>query len=180
MSPPKRAGKKQKGPESFSNSQRAELDVRQADQDRTLAAMHTLEAALAAAAPGRQQDWQEAVLSALAVLDEATIEEAANAERPDSLLSDIAHTQPRLRNRVRGVRLQYRQLREVLHSLRAEVSGQRGAAVDFADLRQRLAWALTSLRYQRARESDLIYEAYFDAFRADLREEGAGGGERAT
>ncbi|HTW08531.1 MAG TPA: hypothetical protein VME46_13525 [Acidimicrobiales bacterium] len=180
MSPRRKPERPGEEPERFSDAQRARMGARQADQDRTLEAMHALEAALAAAAPGRLEDWQDAVSSALAVLDDATAEEAANAERPDSLLSDIAHTQPRLRNRVRGVRLQYRQLREVLHSLRAEVSGQRAAAVDFADLRQRLAWALTSLRYQRARESDLIYEAYFDAFRADLREEGAGGGERAT
>ena len=35
---------------------------------------------------------------------------------------------------------------------------------DYADIRQRLAWLLTALRHQRARESDLIYEAYDDAF----------------
>ncbi|MGH9106370.1 MAG: hypothetical protein ACRDZX_11160 [Acidimicrobiales bacterium] len=75
------------------------------DQDRTLAVVHALEAALGEAAPGRQHDWQEAVLGALGVLEEVTAEETANAERPDSLLSDIARTQPRLRNRVRGVRL---------------------------------------------------------------------------
>jgi len=38
----------------------------------------------------------------------------------------------------------------------------------FPDVRQRLAWLLTALRHQRARESDLIYEAYFEAFRAEL------------
>jgi hypothetical protein len=137
--------------------------------------MHSLEAALGAAAPGRLQDWQETVLSALVVLDDATAEEAANAARLDSLLSDIARTQPRLRNRVRGVRLQYGQLRDALHSLRGELAQRPGAALDFADVRHRLAWVLTSLRYQRARESDVIYEAYFDAFRADLREEAARG-----
>ena len=110
----------EQGPETFSGAQRAGLGVRRADQDRTLAAIHTLEAALGAAAPGRQHDWQEAVLSALAVLDEATTEEAGNADRPDSLLSDIARIQPRLRSRVRGVRLQYRQLREALGGLRQE------------------------------------------------------------
>jgi len=99
---------------TFSLAQQAGLDARWADQDRTLAAMHALEAALGAAAPGREQDWQESVLSALAVLDGATTEEAANAERPDSLLSDIARTQPRLRNRARGVRLQYRHLQDAL------------------------------------------------------------------
>ena len=29
---------------------------------------------------------------------------------------------------------------------------------------------MTALRHQRARESDLIYEAYYEAFRADLVE----------
>jgi hypothetical protein len=133
--------------------------------------MHALETALGTAAPGREQNWQESVLSALTVLDEATAEEAANAERPDSLLSDIARTQPWLRNRARGARLQYRHLQDALGSLRQELSEHPEAAWDFPDVRQRLGWLLTSLRHQRARESDLIYEAYFDAFRADLAAE---------
>jgi hypothetical protein len=179
VSPQKRPGRSQARPSgqgrgAFSGAQRAGLDTRQADQDRTLAAMHALEAALGSAAPGREQDWQASVLSALAVLEEATTEEAANAERPDSLLSDIARTQPRLRNRARGVRLQYRHLRDALAGLRQELGEHSGAASDFSDVRQRLGWLLTSLRHQRARESDLIYEAYFEAFRADLVAEGGG------
>lgn len=177
MSPRREPEQRGEGPERFNDAQRARLGARQADQDRTLEAVHSLEAALATAAPGRLQDWQGSVIAALAVLDSATAVEAVNAERPDSLLSDIAHTQPHLRNRVRGLRLQYRQLREALHSLMDELAAHPEAALDFADARQRLAWVLTSLRYQRARESDLIYEAYFDAFRADLRAEGAGGGQ---
>jgi hypothetical protein len=102
------------------------------------------------------------------VLGDATTDEADNAERSDSLLSDIARTQPLLRNRVRGVRLQYRQLRDALASLRAELAEHADGDLDFADVRARLGWVLTSLRHQRARESDLIYEAYFEAFSADL------------
>jgi small-conductance mechanosensitive channel len=130
--------------------------------------MHHLEAVLGAAAPGREEQWQSEVLAALAALEEATAEEAQNAEAPDSLLSDLARTQPWLRNRVRAVRLQYRQLRENLRSLKQELEEHSGQAVDYSDLRQRLGWILTGLRNQRARESDLIYEAYYDAFRADL------------
>jgi len=155
------------GSGEFSESQRAGLEVRQADQDRTLAGMHHLEAMLAAAAPGREQEWRSEVLAALVALEEATAEEADNAQAPDSLLSDLARTQPWLRNRVRGVRLQYQQIRQSLGSLRQELHGATGAA-DHADVRQRLGWVLTGLRHQRARESDLIYEAYYDAFRADL------------
>ena len=106
----------------------------------------------------------------MVTLEEATAEEADNAQAPDSLLSDLARTQPWLRNRVRGVRIQYQQIRHSLGSLRQELEGAAGAA-DYADMRQRLGWVLTGLRHQRARESDLIYEAYYDAFRADLAAE---------
>jgi hypothetical protein len=160
----------------FTDAQRAGLHERQEDQDRTLAAMHELEASMAAAAPGREESWRESVRSALAVLNGVTAAEVENADAPDSLLSDIARTQPRLRNRVRGVRLQHRRLRETLAGLRAELEEEEsGHGVDFGDLRQRVGWAMTSLRHQRARESDLIYEAYYDAFRIDLAAERSGG-----
>ena len=95
-------------PESaLTSSQLAGRDARVADQDRTLAAMHELEAALGAAAPGRESSWRAAVLAALVVLDEVTDDEYADATAPDSLLSDIKRTQPRLRTRVRGLRTQY-------------------------------------------------------------------------
>ena|SRR5687768_8837706 len=157
--------------QGFSDVQRVELETRQADQDRTFAAIHALEAALASAAPGREQAWRDAVLAALEVLDAATAEEQANASRPDSLLSDIQRTQPLLRNRARGVRLQYRQLCEHITALRRELGEYAGDEVDYADLRQRLAWLLTALRHQRARESDLIYEAYYEAFQRDIEED---------
>jgi hypothetical protein len=35
-------------------------------------------------------------------------------------------------------------------------------------VRQRLGWVLSAWRHQRAQESDLI-EAYFEAFKEDLR-----------
>jgi hypothetical protein len=168
------------GRAEFSDIQRAGLDARQVDQDRTLAAMHELETSLAAAAPKREQDWRAGVMGALAVLVEATAGEADNADRPDSLLSDVARTQPWLRNRVLGQRLQYRQLRNGLAGLAAELTGPEDAAVDYADVRQRLGWLLTGLRHQRARESDLIYEAYYEAFGADLAAEAdrsPGGGD---
>jgi hypothetical protein len=159
--------------DEFTNDQRAELSAHQGDQDRTLAAMHQLEAALAAAAPGRQAPWWRDVDNALGVLDEATRDEEANAQRPDSLLSDIKRTQSRLRSRVRGVQAQYTQLRRALGELRDEFAQapEDDLVLDVADIRQRLAWLLTALRHQRARESDLIYEAYFDAFNTDLTDD---------
>ena len=84
--------------------------------------MHELEEALDAAVPGREASWRAAVLTALVVLDEATDDEHANAASPDSLLSDIKRTQPRLRTRVRGLRTQYAHLRETIASIRIELA----------------------------------------------------------
>jgi hypothetical protein len=84
------------------------------------------------------------------------------------LLSDIKRTQPRLRTRVRGLRTQYAHLRQTIASTRVELAKADDDGTDFADVRQRLAWLLTALRHQRARESDLIYEAYYEAFDTEL------------
>jgi hypothetical protein len=151
------------GPDS-----RASTQQRQDDQDRTLLAMQQLETALASAAPRREQAWRTDVSAALDILAETAASEAHNADLPDSLLSDIARSQPWLRNRVRGLRLHYRQLQDTLASLREELDEPGDAPADFADLRQRLASVLSGLRHQRARESDLIYEAYYDAFGSDV------------
>jgi chaperonin cofactor prefoldin len=155
--------------QGFSSEQRSGLESRQADLDRTLDAMHSLEAALSEAAPGREASWRDTVLEALSVLESTTAEEVVNAKRPDSLLSDLARTQPRLRNRARALRIQYDALRETISALQQEIRGRKNEDVDFSDLRQRLGWILTALQHQRARESDLIYEAYFEAFKEELR-----------
>ena len=107
-------------------------------------------------------------VAALKVLDEATDDEYANAANPESLLADIKRTQLRLRTRVRGLRMQYSHFRQAIAWIRAELDKPEGEGTDFANVRQRLAWLLTALRHQRARESDLIYEAYHDAFDTEL------------
>jgi hypothetical protein len=149
------------------------LASRRLYQERTLAAMQALEKALESAGPGRDESWRHDVIGSLTVLHEATVQEAEAADRPESLLSDIAHNQPRLRNRVRGIRTQYRQLRERIAELGQELLRDKDAPPDFADLRQRLAWVMTALRHVRARESDLIYEAYYDVFHTDLGQDSA-------
>src|SRR5438132_1712932 len=107
------------------------IDARARDQDRTLAAAHQLEAAVGAAGPGREDSWRHDVLDALHILDGATAEEEANAARPDSLLSDIARNEPRLRHRVHGLRAQYRHVRDTITSLQRELATP-GAHVEVA------------------------------------------------
>jgi hypothetical protein len=50
--------------------------------------------------------------------------------------------------------------------LRQLVAG--GSGNGLARPTERRAWVLAGLRHQRARESGLIYEAYYDAFRSDI------------
>ena len=148
------------------------VDTRRADQDATLEAVHQLESALGAPAPGREETWRDNVLVALDTLDRAISFEQRNADEPDSLLSDLARTQPRLRNRVRGLRAQYGQVGRTVAALRQELRDP-DPEPDFEDIRRRVAWLLTALRHQRGRESDLIYEAYYDSFNADIDNETA-------
>jgi hypothetical protein len=164
------AGHQKPGPDPPPGAQRGRAQQRIDDQDRTLLAMRQLEAALEAPAPRRQDAWHKEVRRALGVLGAAAKEEAVNAARPDSMLSDIARTQPWLRNRVRGLRIHYRQLRDAIASLQAELDTA-DPVLDFAGIRQRLAQVLAGLRHQRGRESDLIYEAYYDAVRSDIAQD---------
>src|SRR5690606_24101852 len=105
----------------LSDEQRAGLQARKADQDRTLAAVHVLEAALSRGAYGRVDWWYQEVRGALGALDDVMRDEAEAAMRPGSLLSDIAFSQPRLRNRVRGLRTQQQHLCEAITALRKEL-----------------------------------------------------------
>jgi hypothetical protein len=152
---------------SLTDALRDGLEVRRADQDRTLDAVQRLEAALGTAAPGRTTAWRADVGAALAVLAAAARDEQLDASRADSLISDIARTQPWLRNRVRGLRVSYQQLRDRIDALSAELEDG-GHEPDVDDVRRRIAWLLTAIRHQRARESDLVYEAYYEAFRTDV------------
>lgn len=93
---------------------RARIEQHRLDQDRTLLAMHQLEAALSAAAPGREATWRDDVLAHLRRSVRRPPRRPRNAAEPDSLLSDIARTQPWLRNRVRGLKIHYRQLQDAL------------------------------------------------------------------
>jgi hypothetical protein len=73
-----------------------------------------------------------------------------------------------MRNRARALRIHYRQLQDGIAALGDELNAAAGQAVDFTGIRQRLTWVLAGLRHQRARDSDLIYEAYYDAFGSDI------------
>jgi hypothetical protein len=160
--------------EAFSTEQRDALAARQADQDRTVEAVSKLSSALVAAASGREAVWRRNAADALEILDQAVTAETRARGQADSLLSDIARTQPRLRNRVRGLRLHYARLSQQIHMALHDLAD--GDDVGVAETRLHLGSLINDLQLIRGRESDLIYEAYFDAFNRDVEEELWGGG----
>jgi hypothetical protein len=161
---------------AFSAGQRDALATRQTDQDRTVEALHQLDAALVAAATGRESVWRRNVADALEVLADAVAMESRAQALPDSMLSDLARTQPRLRNRVRGLRREFARLsRQIGDALRFLCDDEE---VGIAETRTQLGGLIAALQLARGRESDLIYEAYYDAFNRDLEDELWGPGPR--
>jgi hypothetical protein len=134
--------------------------VSRADRKQSLDALQQLEVDAGTAAPGREADWLAQMRAALDVLEDALDEQARHSGLTDSLLSDIQRDEPRLRNRVIQLRGRFGDLRDSLRQLRSALDTAAPDAVDVADIRRRLERFAAELRYQRAREADLIYEAY--------------------
>ena len=136
-------------------------ETSQSDRDRSLDAIHQLELRAGSAAPGRQQEWLAGIQSSLDSLRAALAEQAENSLGADSLLSSIRTEQPHLCPKIDQLRRRYRAISEQIDQLTTELrSVSDPEAIDIADLRQTLDLIATELRYQRARESDLVYEAY--------------------
>jgi hypothetical protein len=153
------------------NETKPPVSARYEDQDRTLRALQQVERASAAPLHTDHGNWQRKVVDALSSLEQAMAEEQTNADQPYSLLSNLAQTQPRLRSRVRGTRVHYQQVRKTVSALRRDLTATAPPDVDLDDARRRVSRLASALRYQRARESDLIYEAYYDTFDADIESE---------
>jgi len=130
------------------------------DRERSLHALQELELRAGSPAPGREAEWLSQVLRALDALETMLAAQHQNSADDASILSDIQRDQPRLHNRVVQLRRDYRDLHEAVGRLRTELEATPPDEIRSADVRQRLDRVATELRYQRAREADLIYEAF--------------------
>lgn len=134
-------------------------DISHEDRETSLAALQALEEALSAPAPGREAGWLAGVIQALDLLVEALDAQASGDAEAASLLSEIATEEPRLAGRIQRLRDEHRDLRDSVSSLRAQIEPQDQAAVDVADIRDRLAAVARRFRQHRSREADLTYDA---------------------
>jgi hemerythrin-like domain-containing protein len=150
------------GPPASREAQQQTAATRtRSEHDALLAAMHRLEAALAAAAPGREHPWNRRVLDHLRGLEGVLAEHVASAEGPGGVFGEIDQTRPTLVRRIERLRREHADL------LRQAQALQRLAAhygederPDAADIRRRAAALLGALRHHQAAEADVIFESF--------------------
>jgi hypothetical protein len=141
-------------------SQHAAIATSREDRRRSLDALHQVESSAANAAPGREREWVSSVHRALEALEAALTTQTLHSAGSDSPLTDIEVQEPRLRNRVVQLRRSAEDLQQGIVELRSQLDTSGPDAIDVADVRRRLERLAGELRYQQARETDLVYEAY--------------------
>jgi hypothetical protein len=141
--------------------EQSNVNTSRADRERSLDALQALELHAESAGPGREHDWLADVRRAITTLEQALTVQTANSAPDESLLSAIEHDEPRLRRRVTELRRRYRAVQDDVITLSQQLATIHAAdPVDVTDIRQKLERIASELRYQRARETDLVYEAY--------------------
>ena len=120
-------------------------------------ALSDLELALAAAAPGREDEWRAGVRDALDALHEVWTRHIIDTEAPGAFLDELVDETPRLANAAQRLRDEHG---EILSEMLAAEETIRQRPVDVVDLRSRLTAMLCMLAAHRQRGADLVYEAF--------------------
>lgn len=123
--------------------------------------MHRFEAALAAAAPGREAVWRDRVAQELKAFHDALAAHIASTESPAGLFGDVESINPSFHHRIERLKHEHADLLRQTQSLETHlVSPAAGDHFNFHDVRQRASWLLTALRHHQALEADLVFELY--------------------
>ena len=126
----------------------------------SLTALHRLEAALGAPAPGRQTLWIGDVRQALADFSTTLRAEQEAVCGPDGLFHRVREEEPRLAHDAERLQGEYAVLGEQTERLAARLEAEQGGAIDIGAYRRELAELLDRYRQLRASEADLVFDAY--------------------
>jgi hypothetical protein len=128
------------------------------EHDALVAAKQRLEAALTAAAPGRESAWTTRVRRELEGVQAALAQHVASAESSQGLLVQVEVCRPTLARQLEHLR---RQHADLLRQLAALLRQAAGPTVDVSALRQQAGQFLHALRQHQAAETDLIFESFY-------------------
>ena len=128
------------------------------DRNTSRDALHELENALSAPAPGRERTWLTNVAASIDQLLDVLGTQAGTDADSASLLSDIAIDHPRLQRRIEQLRTDHRDIVTDLETIR-DIIGHDPDDIDVHQLREQLADTARRYRVHRSQEADLVYEA---------------------
>jgi hypothetical protein len=150
-------------------------------KDLLLPPLEHLEQTLAEQAAGREHEWARRVADALAGVEQALRQHAAEAEAPAGLFAKVDLTRPTLARQAGELRAEHATLLERVNALQAEVRNaakvfqpqadsraqtdalpepvKASAIPDFGAIRQSLAQFLADLRRHRDQEVGLVLES---------------------
>ncbi len=145
----------------ITGSQDALLEEGRSQRVRILMASHRAEACLTAAAPGRELQWRDQVFEALNLLRASLREAGQRGESAGGLIADLKSVGGKYYHRVGRLQQEFDELIRRCDAMIEHLQSQgREETIDYADIRQRITWLLTSLKHHQAREADLVFEAY--------------------
>jgi hypothetical protein len=122
--------------------------------------MHQLEAALAAAAPGRELPWNERVHECLSGVQAVLERHVTSFKEKHSLLALIDLTRPTLVRRVERLRREHVDLLQQADAPRQQVSHYGPEELPaYANIRHQAARLLKALRQHQARVAELIFKS---------------------
>jgi hypothetical protein len=121
------------------------------------AAMTTCELALAAAVPGREDEWAAGVREALEGLQDVWTRHVVETEAPGAFLDELVEHDPRLANGAKRLREEHA---NVLSELLAVEDAFGRSPLDAEEIRTRMLALLCDLAKHRQRGADHVYEAY--------------------
>ena len=126
-----------------------------------LSCVHRVGDALAAPAPGREQEWAAAVLASLEELQESLGEHLRNVERPGGLYPEIEETFPEATHRVLYLRETNRSLLDRIELVTRETRRiAQGEGAAFMAVRSNALTLMGEIRHQQSRETDLVFHAF--------------------
>ena len=145
----------------ITDSQDAHFEEGRSERVRILMATHRVEASLTAPAPARESQWKDQVYQSLMLLRASLREASQRGESAGGLIADLKSVGERYYHRVGRLQQEFDEMIRRCDATIEHLDSQgQEETIDYADIRQRVTWLLTSLKHHQAREADLVFEAY--------------------